>query len=170
MALSREPKLIVADEPTTALDVTVQAQVIELLLRLREELGFALILVSHDLALVADVTDRVVVMYGGQIVETGATAALVGAPAHHYARGLLGSVLSLESGAERLTQIRGVVPSPADFPAGCRFADRCPMATAVCRTDTPALDGDARLHAVACHHPAVLLDQTQETRGSEQHA
>ncbi len=82
-------------------------------------------------------------MYGGQIVETGATAALVGAPAHHYARGLLGSVLSLESGAERLTQIRGVVPSPADFPAGCRFADRCPMATAVCRTDTPALDGDA---------------------------
>ncbi|WP_327106292.1 dipeptide/oligopeptide/nickel ABC transporter permease/ATP-binding protein [Nonomuraea glycinis] len=170
MALSREPKLIVADEPTTALDVTVQAQVIELLLRLREELGFALILVSHDLALVADVTDRVVVMYGGQIVETGTTAALVGAPAHHYARGLLGSVLSLESGAERLTQIRGVVPSPADFPAGCRFADRCPMATAVCRTDTPALDGDARLHAVACHHPAVLLDQTQETRGSEQHA
>jgi peptide/nickel transport system permease protein len=170
MALSREPKLIVADEPTTALDVTVQAQVIELLLRLREELGFALILVSHDLALVADVTDRVVVMYGGQIVETGTTATLVGAPAHHYARGLLGSVLSLESGAERLTQIRGVVPSPADFPAGCRFADRCPMATAVCRTDTPALDGDARLHAVACHHPAVLLDQSQETRGSEQHA
>jgi peptide/nickel transport system permease protein len=170
MALSREPKLIVADEPTTALDVTVQAQVIELLLRLREELGFALILVSHDLALVADVTDRVVVMYGGQIVETGTTATLVGAPAHHYARGLLGSVLSLESGAERLTQIRGVVPSPADFPAGCRFADRCPMATAVCRTDAPALEGDARLHAVACHHPAVLLDETQETRGSEQHA
>ncbi len=134
MALSREPKLIVADEPTTALDVTVQAQVIQLLLRLRAELGFALILVSHDLALVADVTDRVVVMYGGQIVETGVTADLVGAPAHHYARGLLGSVLSLESGAERLTQIRGVVPSPADFPAGCRFADRCPMATEVCRT------------------------------------
>ncbi|MGN9784152.1 dipeptide/oligopeptide/nickel ABC transporter permease/ATP-binding protein [Nonomuraea sp. ZG12] len=170
MALSREPKLIVADEPTTALDVTVQAQVIELLLRLREELGFALILVSHDLALVADVTDRVVVMYGGQIVETGTTATLVGAPAHHYARGLLGSVLSLESGAERLTQIRGVVPSPADFPAGCRFADRCPMATAVCRTDAPALEGDARLHAVACHHPAVLLDENQDTRGSEQHA
>ncbi|GIJ61194.1 dipeptide/oligopeptide/nickel ABC transporter permease/ATP-binding protein [Virgisporangium aurantiacum] len=154
MALSREPKLIVADEPTTALDVTVQAQVIELLLRLRAELGFALILVSHDLALVADVTDRVVVMYGGQIVETGVTASLVGAPAHHYARGLLGAVLSLEAGAERLTQIRGVVPSPADFPAGCRFADRCPMATAVCRTEAPALAGSDR-HTVACHHPAV---------------
>jgi peptide/nickel transport system permease protein len=156
MALSREPKLIVADEPTTALDVTVQAQVIELLLRLRAELGFALVLVSHDLALVADVTDRVVVMYGGQIVETGVTAGLVGAPAHHYARGLLGAVLSLEASASRLTQIRGVVPSPADFPAGCRFADRCPMATEVCRTEAPALEGGDR-HAVACHHPAVLV-------------
>lgn len=162
MALSRDPRLIVADEPTTALDVTVQAQVIELLLRLREELGFALILVSHDLALVADVTDRVVVMYGGQIVEAGATATLVGAPAHHYARGLLGSVLSLESGAERLTQIPGVVPAPADFPAGCRFADRCPMATETCHTTTPHLEGDVRIHAYACHHPALV--------GSEQHA
>ncbi len=156
MALSREPKLIVADEPTTALDVTVQAQVIQLLLRLRTELGFALILVSHDLALVADVTDRVVVMYGGQIVETGVTADLVGEPAHHYARGLLGSVLSLESGAARLTQIRGVVPSPADFPAGCRFADRCPMVTDLCRTTAPELTGQAG-HLVACHHPAVAL-------------
>jgi len=156
MALSRDPKLIVADEPTTALDVTVQAQVIELLLRLRAELGFALILVSHDLALVADVTDRVAVMYGGQIVETGVTATLVGAPAHHYARGLLGAVLSLEAGAERLNQIRGVVPSPADFPAGCRFADRCPMATSVCPTQTPALEKLGAGHEVACHHPALV--------------
>ncbi|WP_433463380.1 dipeptide/oligopeptide/nickel ABC transporter permease/ATP-binding protein [Spirillospora sp. CA-128828] len=155
MALSRDPKLIIADEPTTALDVTVQAQVIELLLRLRAELDFALILVSHDLALVADVTDRVAVMYGGRIVETGVTSALVGAPAHHYARGLLGSVLSMESGAERLAQIRGVVPSPADFPSGCRFADRCPAATGICRTRTPALEGREDRHAVACHHPAV---------------
>ncbi|MEV0201076.1 dipeptide/oligopeptide/nickel ABC transporter permease/ATP-binding protein [Nonomuraea sp. NPDC050691] len=170
MALSREPKLIVADEPTTALDVTVQAQVIELLLRLREELGFALILVSHDLALVADVTDRVVVMYGGQIVEAGATPALVGAPAHHYARGLLGSVLSLESGAERLTQIRGVVPPPSGFPAGCRFADRCPMASAECWTDAPPLEGDAHRHAYACHHPATDLRAGLETAGSDQHA
>jgi peptide/nickel transport system permease protein len=155
MALSRDPKLIVADEPTTALDVTVQAQVIELLLRLRAELGFALILVSHDLALVSDVTDRIVVMYGGQIVESGVTAALIGEPAHHYTRGLLGSVLSLEAGAERLTQIRGVVPSPADFPAGCRFADRCPMADELCRATAPDLAGDR--HAVACHHPALDL-------------
>ncbi|OAH09536.1 dipeptide/oligopeptide/nickel ABC transporter permease/ATP-binding protein [Streptomyces jeddahensis] len=185
MALSRSPKLIVADEPTTALDVTVQAQVIELLLRLRAELGFALILVSHDLALVADVTDRVVVMYGGQIVETGVTADLVEAPAHHYTRGLLGSVLSLESAAERMTQIRGVVPSPADFPAGCRFADRCPMASEVCREAAPELVGlhgaggsrDAasprdpvgggRRHAVACHHPAVGVDLAGP-RGNEE--
>jgi peptide/nickel transport system permease protein len=155
MALSREPRLIVADEPTTALDVTVQAQVIQLLLRLRAELGFALILVSHDLALVAEVTDRVAVMYGGQIVETGVTSAVVGAPAHHYARGLLGAVLSLEAGAPRLAQIPGVVPAPADFPPGCRFADRCPMATAVCREQTPRLTGQGPAHKVACHHPAV---------------
>ncbi|MGW6358007.1 dipeptide/oligopeptide/nickel ABC transporter permease/ATP-binding protein [Streptomyces sp. NPDC055092] len=167
MALSRSPKLIVADEPTTALDVTVQAQVIELLLRLREELGFALILVSHDLALVADVTDRVVVMYGGQIVETGVTADLVEAPTHHYTRGLLGSVLSLETAADRLTQIRGVVPSPADFPAGCRFADRCPMASEVCRTTAPELLGGRR-HASACHHPAVVPPPAVPApRGSE---
>ncbi|MFF5957241.1 dipeptide/oligopeptide/nickel ABC transporter permease/ATP-binding protein [Streptomyces luteogriseus] len=156
MALSRDPQLIVADEPTTALDVTVQAQVMELLLRLREELGFALILVSHDLALVADVTDRVVVMYGGQIVETGVTADLVEAPAHHYTRGLLGSVLSLESAAERMTQIKGVVPSPADFPAGCRFADRCPLATETCRTTPPDPLGTPT-HTAACHHPAIDL-------------
>ncbi|MFK0137645.1 dipeptide/oligopeptide/nickel ABC transporter permease/ATP-binding protein [Streptomyces murinus] len=153
MALSRDPSLIIADEPTTALDVTVQAQVMELLLRLRAELGFALVLVSHDLALVADVTDRVVVMYGGQIVESAVTAELVAAPAHHYSRGLLGSVLSLESGAARMTQIRGVVPAPADFPPGCRFAGRCPRASEVCRAQAPVLTGPAT-HTVACHHPA----------------
>ncbi|MGH3377531.1 MAG: dipeptide/oligopeptide/nickel ABC transporter permease/ATP-binding protein [Actinoallomurus sp.] len=166
MALSRDPKLIIADVPTTALDVTVQALVIELLLRLRAELDFALILVSHDLALVADVTDRVAVMYGGQIVETGVTSALVGAPAHHYARGLLGSVLSLESGAERLTQIHGVVPSPADFPAGCRFADRCPAATEVCRTEAPRLEGQGGRHSVACHHPALDITAPMSAAGA----
>ncbi|PUA80983.1 dipeptide/oligopeptide/nickel ABC transporter permease/ATP-binding protein [Nocardioides currus] len=156
MALSRDPKLVIADEPTTALDVTVQAQVIELLLRLQAELGFALVLVSHDLALVSDVSHRVEVMYGGQIVESGTTPDVIEAPAHHYARGLLGSVLSLETRAERLTQIPGVVPSPADFPTGCRFSDRCPMASDVCREQVPSLEGEAH-HAVACHHPAVPL-------------
>ena len=163
MALSRDPKLIIADEPTTALDVTVQAQVMKLLLDLRERLGFALILVSHDLALVSDVSDRVVVMYGGQIVETGVTADVMEAPAHHYARGLLGSVLSLETGAERLTQIRGVVPSPADFPKGCRFSDRCPMATEICRDTAPALEGTDG-HGYACHHPAVTVSEKEPAR------
>ncbi|ROO85711.1 peptide/nickel transport system permease protein [Actinocorallia herbida] len=159
MALSRDPKLVIADEPTTALDVTVQAQVIALLLRLRAELGFALILVSHDIALVSDVCDRVAVMYGGRIVEEGVMADVLADPAHHYSRGLLGSVLSLESGAARLTQIMGTVPAPADFPSGCRFADRCPMATGVCRTTRPVLDGDAERHLVACHHPAERADR-----------
>jgi peptide/nickel transport system permease protein len=167
MALSRSPKLIIADEPTTALDVTVQAQVIALLLRLRAELDFALVLVSHDLALVSDVTDRVVVMYGGQVAECGTTPAVLAAPQHHYARGLLASVLSLESGEERLAQIRGVVPSPADFPAGCRFSDRCPAATEVCRTTPPPLTGGPATHAFACHHPAdAVLAGTDQTVGA----
>ncbi|EON25448.1 MULTISPECIES: dipeptide/oligopeptide/nickel ABC transporter permease/ATP-binding protein [Nocardioides] len=163
MALSRDPRLVIADEPTTALDVTVQAQVMELLLRLQAELGFALILVSHDLALVSDVSHRVVVMYGGQIVESGVTTDVIGAPAHHYARGLLGSVLSLETGAERLTQIPGVVPSPADFPLGCRFSDRCPMASDICREQAPPLVGEPD-HRYACHHPALQLEATEVTR------
>jgi len=154
MALSRGPKLIVADEPTTALDVTVQAQLMSLLLRLQEELGFALILVSHDLALVADLADRVVVMYGGQVAETGTTARVVGAPRHHYTRGLLSAVLSLEENRSRLTQIKGVVPGPADFAPGCRFADRCPAARAVCHDERPERVGEAATQLVACHFPA----------------
>ncbi|WP_051301320.1 dipeptide/oligopeptide/nickel ABC transporter permease/ATP-binding protein [Actinomadura rifamycini] len=153
MALSRDPRLVVADEPTTALDVTVQAEVMRLLLRLREELGFALILVSHDLALVADVTDRVVVMYGGQVAEAGATSRVVAAPRHHYARGLLGAVLSLETPDARPVQIPGVVPSPSGFPPGCRFADRCAAATAAC-AERPEPSGTPDGHAFACHHPA----------------
>jgi len=161
MALSRDPKLIVADEPTTALDVTVQAQVMKLLLRLKEELGFALILVSHDLALVSDIVDRVVVMYGGQVAETGEIHEVVGTPAHHYTRGLLSAVLSLESGDTELTQIKGVVPSPAAFPVGCRFSDRCPAATAICRREDPQLQGPPLVHEVACHHPAREVGQLE---------
>jgi peptide/nickel transport system permease protein len=154
MALSRSPKLIVADEPTTALDVTVQAQIMTLLLRLKDELGFALILVSHDLALVSEVADRVVVMYGGQVAEMGAIAQIVGSPRHHYTRGLLSAVLSLEENQATLTQIKGVVPSPADFGPGCRFADRCPAARMICRSEPPAKVGDNVRHLIACHFPA----------------
>ena len=153
MALSRSPRLLVADEPTTALDVTVQAQVVELLTRLRDELGFAMVLVSHDLGLVGGLVHRVAVMYAGQLAEIGTTRSLFSGVSHHYARGLLGSVLSLESGAERLHQVPGVVPAPQDFGAGCRFADRCAAADAACRTVPPGLVGDPHDHAHACLHP-----------------
>ncbi|ALC24634.1 dipeptide/oligopeptide/nickel ABC transporter permease/ATP-binding protein [Streptomyces pristinaespiralis] len=157
MALSRNPRLLIADEPTTALDVTVQAQVVELLVKLRDELGFAMVLVSHDLALVGDLSHRVAVMYAGQLAEIGATRSVLGDPAHHYSRGLLGSVVSLEAGARRLHQIRGVVPAPKSFGSGCRFASRCPAATELCHTTRPALTGRGERddHGFACHHPAA---------------
>ncbi|WP_404429993.1 dipeptide/oligopeptide/nickel ABC transporter permease/ATP-binding protein [Microbacterium lacus] len=124
MALTRNPRLVIADEPTTALDVTVQAQVIELLNRLREELGFAMLFVSHDLALVAELAHRITVMYAGQVVEQGTTREVLTQPVHEYTRGLLGAVLSIETGSTRLHQVQGVVPSPRDFPFGDRFAPR----------------------------------------------
>lgn len=124
MALTRNPRLVIADEPTTALDVTVQAQVVELLMRLQRELGFAMIFVSHDLALVAELTHRITVMYAGQVVEQGTTREVLTQPVHEYTQGLLGAVLSIEAGSDRLHQVTGVVPSPRDFPDGDRFAPR----------------------------------------------
>ncbi|MFJ4572562.1 dipeptide/oligopeptide/nickel ABC transporter permease/ATP-binding protein [Streptomyces sp. NPDC088846] len=156
MALSHNPRLLIADEPTTALDVTVQAQVVELLVELRDELGFAMVLVSHDLALVGDLSHRVAVMYAGRLAEIGATRSVLTDPTHHYTRGLLGSVVSLEAGADRLHQIRGIVPAPQGFGTGCRFASRCAAATELCRTTAPALTarGATNDHGFACHHPA----------------
>ena len=124
MALTRDPKLIIADEPTTALDVTVQKQVIALLNELREKLGFAMIFVSHDLALVAEVAHHITVMYAGQVIEQAPTKELLTHPTHEYTRGLLGAVLSIEAGSGRLHQVPGTVPSPRDFPVGDRFAPR----------------------------------------------
>ena len=124
MALTRDPKLLIADEPTTALDVTVQKQVVELLNELRDKLDFAMVFVSHDLALVAEVAHKITVMYAGQVVEQAHTQELLENPIHEYTRGLLGAVLSIESSSGRLHQIPGVVPSPKDFPAGDRFAPR----------------------------------------------
>ena len=124
MALTRDPKLVIADEPTTALDVTVQKQVIELLNELREKLGFAMVFVSHDLALVAKVAHSITVMYAGQVVEQGSTTELLTDPRHEYTRGLLGSVTSIEASSSRLHQVPGTVPSPKDFPSGDRFAPR----------------------------------------------
>ena len=133
MALTRDPKLVIADEPTTALDVTVQKQVVELLNRLREELGFAMLFVSHDLALVAEISHRIAVMYAGQLTEQGRSRDILTQPVHEYTRGLLGAVLSIEAGASRLHQIRGTVPSPRDFPPGDRFAPALLQPTSQCR-------------------------------------
>ncbi|MDP9997489.1 dipeptide/oligopeptide/nickel ABC transporter permease/ATP-binding protein [Pseudarthrobacter sulfonivorans] len=124
MALSRSPKIVVADEPTTALDVTVQKQVVDLLNELREQLGFAMVFVSHDLALVASLAHRITVMYAGQVVESAQASELLQNPRHEYTRGLLGAVLSIEADAVRLHQIPGTVPSPRDFAPGDRFAAR----------------------------------------------
>ena len=124
MALTRDPKLIIADEPTTALDVTVQKQVIDLLNKLQKELGFAMVFVSHDLALVAEVANSITVMYAGQVVEQGPVTDILCHPVHEYTRGLLGSVLSIEAGGARLHQVPGSVPSPKDFPEGDRFTPR----------------------------------------------
>jgi len=124
MALTRDPKVVIADEPTTALDVTVQKQVIDLLNRLQKELGFAMVFVSHDLALVAEVANSITVMYAGQVVEQGPVKDILCHPVHEYTRGLLGSVLSIEAGGDRLHQVPGSVPSPKDFPTGDRFTPR----------------------------------------------
>jgi len=124
MALSRSPKIVVADEPTTALDVTVQKQVVDLLNELREQLGFAMVFVSHDLALVASLAHKITVMYAGQVVESAQASELLAHPTHEYTRGLLGAVLSIESDAVRLHQIPGTVPSPREFAPGDRFASR----------------------------------------------
>ena len=124
MALTRDPKVVIADEPTTALDVTVQKQVIDLLNKLQKELGFAMVFVSHDLALVAEVANSITVMYAGQVVEQGPVSDILCHPVHEYTSGLLGSVLSIEAGGTRLHQVPGSVPSPRDFPEGDRFTPR----------------------------------------------
>ena len=154
MALTRNPKLVIADEPTTALDVTVQKQVIELLNGLREKLGFAMVFVSHDLALVASVAHRITVMYAGQVVESGETLDLLSDPRHEYTRGLLGSVLSIESGTGRLHQVPGVVPSPREFVAGDRFAPRSfnPTVGLDVRPDLVTVPGTSHRYAA---HPEL---------------
>lgn len=166
MALTRDPKLIVADEPTTALDVTVQAQVIDLLNDLREKLGFAMVFVSHDLALVAELAHRITVMYAGQVVESAPTTALLMSPRHEYTRGLLGSVLSIEDGATRLHQIPGTVPSPRDFATGDRFAPRSRSGDAIRATRPELRPITGTLHLVSTHNDALLApdDELETTR------
>ena len=153
MALANDPNLLIADEPTTALDVTIQAQVLELIRDLQRESGTALILITHDLGVVAEVADKVAVMYAGRIVEAAPVEALFNDPQHPYTLGLIGSLPGLEAAARgsRLATIPGLVPAPENMPAGCRFADRCPFADAAC-AEAPPLREIAPGHAVACHY------------------
>jgi peptide/nickel transport system ATP-binding protein len=139
IALSAEPEILVADEPTTALDVTVQAQILEVLDDLRSRRGMAVLLITHDLGIVAGRADRVAVMYAGQIVEEAPTSALFANPSHPYTQGLFASVPRISGPLQRLTPIRGTVPSPAAWPAGCRFRPRCPQAFDRSETEPPLL-------------------------------
>ena len=150
MALMCEPELLIADEPTTALDVTVQAQILRLLNELKDELGLSILLITHDLGVVARVADHVSVMYAGEVVEHASAAQLFADPQHPYTIGLLGSIPRIDVDRKRLATIEGTVPSPNNQPAGCRFAPRCPFADQRCRQQPPPLRDVAPGHQVAC--------------------
>ncbi len=150
MALSCEPKLLIADEPSTALDVSVQAQIIDLLLELKERLLMAVLLITHDLAVVAQMADRVVVMYAGWVVEEALVTELFALPAHPYTEGLLGSIPKLGSPVERLPMIPGAVPDPLHLPSGCRFHDRCPKRMERCAKDEPPIFAVSGDHTARC--------------------
>jgi oligopeptide/dipeptide ABC transporter ATP-binding protein len=150
MGMSCSPSLLIADEPTTALDVTIQAQVLALIRRLARESGAAVLLVSHDLGIISQMCDRVIVMYAGRVVEEAAIGTVFHAPAHPYTRALMDCVPDA-AGRPRLGTISGVVPGLRALPPGCRFHPRCPVAEPRCAVETPALRGLADGHRVACY-------------------
>ncbi|MQY09651.1 ABC transporter ATP-binding protein [Actinomadura macrotermitis] len=166
MALALEPDVLIADEPTTALDVTVQAQIMRLLASLRDELRMGLVLITHDLGVVAGVADRIVVMYAGSVAEQAPARALYTRPAHPYTAGLLASVPRLDRPAGPLTPIKGAPPDPAALPPGCPFHPRCPRAEAVCAAERPPLVTVAPGHAAACHF-AVEQHGAREVRDGQ---
>jgi len=164
MALACNPKLLIADEPTTALDVTIQAQILDLMRDLKTRLGSAIMLITHDLGVVAEMAQRVVVMYAGRKVEEGTAEAIFGRPMHPYTRGLLGAVPKLGSSLEhdggrtKLTEIRGQVPSLRQKIVGCAFAGRCPYATDLCRQISPAVEEKVPGHYAACHYTGRIAE------------
>ncbi|MGZ5124713.1 MAG: ABC transporter ATP-binding protein [Burkholderiales bacterium] len=162
MALACNPKVLLADEPTTALDVTIQAQILDLILELQERLGTAVVLITHDLGVVAETAQRVIVMYGGRKVEEATVDDLFDRPRHPYTHGLLAAVprLATVSGEQReharLTEIAGMVPALVNLPKGCTFAPRCPFATDLCRSEFPPYEAKAPGHMAACWHSEKL--------------
>jgi oligopeptide/dipeptide ABC transporter ATP-binding protein len=157
MALANSPRLLIADEPTTALDVTIQAQILRLVRDLQHSSGTAMVLVTHDLGVVAEVADDVAVMYAGRIVEHGPVAQIFRDPQHPYTIGLMGSLPSLGRRQSRLTSIPGAVPPPSLWPAGCRFSTRCPFANAQCRAEAPPLVEMSPGHRAACFRAPIEL-------------
>ena len=151
MALILEPQLVIADEPTTALDVTIQAQILELLREMRDRTGLALLLITHDLGVVAEMASRVIVMYAGEIVEEAPVNALFENPSHPYTEGLLAAIPRLGEEIDRLKTIRGTVPPPTAWPSGCRFRDRCPYTFDRCANEAPVLLQVASGHRARCH-------------------
>jgi peptide/nickel transport system ATP-binding protein len=170
MALACGPRLLIADEPTTALDVTIQAQILELMRELREETGASMILITHDLGVVAEVAHRVVVMYAGRKVEEAPIEELFASPRHPYTRGLLGSMPhlgdSVNETGKRLVEIPGMVPSLKDPAPGCLFAPRCPNAGERCATEVPPLELHAARHWAACWHPVSAPRATPDVEMS----
>jgi peptide/nickel transport system ATP-binding protein len=154
MALAGQPELLIADEPTTALDATIQAQILDLLRRLQAETGMALVLISHDLGVVADMCSRVGVMYAGRLVEQAPAEALFAHPAHPYTQGLLGALPDMIGPRRRLSAIPGGIPEPWNLPPGCAFAPRCPAHTPACDSAEPAARPAGRAHQAACIHLA----------------
>ncbi|KQV70130.1 ABC transporter ATP-binding protein [Rhizobium sp. Root1220] len=158
MALAGEPDILIADEPTTALDATIQAQILDLLIQLRTETGMATVFISHDLGAVAQVCERVCVMYAGRIVEQGSVAQLFSEPLHPYTRGLFDAIPTIDGPRKRLIPIPGTVPNPKQLAAGCSFSPRCPRALDLCRSDRPALDVLDDGRSLACLRPVPKLD------------
>ena len=155
-ALACEPAMLIADEPTTALDVTIQAQILDLIRELQAQTGMAIILITHDLGVIAELADRVMVMYAGRKIEEAAVSHLFAAPRHPYTRGLLGSIPVLGKCRDaRLHEIDGVVPLPGALPQGCAFAPRCNRPIEVCSRVVPSLDPPGGVHRSACHNPCV---------------
>jgi len=154
MALACDPEILIADEPTTALDVTIQAQVINLMLKLKEDFEAAIVLITHDLGVVAEIAQRIEVMYAGKVVEEASTAAIFEDPKHPYTKGLLKSIPVLgqraQHGRQRLQEISGIVPSLYELPAGCSFYPRCPDAMGVCQEQAPKLTDLGEGHRVRC--------------------
>jgi oligopeptide/dipeptide ABC transporter ATP-binding protein len=153
IALMMEPKLLIADEPTTALDVTIQAQILDLILDLREKLGMSVLFITHDLGVVDEIADRVVVMYAGEVVETAPAAELFTVPCHPYSQGLLRSMPALAPVGQRLPVIEGRVPNLGSIPSACRFAPRCPNRQPSCDETHPTLERTADEHELRCFYP-----------------